>query len=43
MFEISLSTGAGRKPSGSHKVGVWGPRRTALARIIRELRKEGGK
>jgi hypothetical protein len=29
--------------SGSHKVGVWGPRRTALARIIRELRKEGGK
>jgi hypothetical protein len=24
-------------------ISIWGPRRTALARIIRELRKEGGK
>jgi hypothetical protein len=29
--------------SGAHTVGVWGPRPTALARIIRELRKEESK
>jgi hypothetical protein len=36
----SYSTNYRMFESGSHKVGVWGPRRTALARIIRELRKE---